>query len=301
MPLLKSVFSSRTSSESESTKNSNSESAEVVDTSEKENLSDDHFVHLRNCESIYSVHAVDNEVFVSEIKFIESKEHDSTRTVRTVLGKYTCPEKVEKLLVYPHLSSHTIYTQTDQFDLAFEIPSKTFKYFNLQHVSNPEQLLVISDSSLHQYKWNWEKKTITAPGTYVRNLILYKLKPTVKMTYYDMYWAHFVTIHNDILSIYIGISYLESIILKESVHKVKQIDAVSRVNERIFIWSLLTKNITMLRKDLTQVECVVPFGSEFTYFSIPLLGNVQFLVKAKFTTSQNKLEDKEVFMVRKLK
>ena len=306
MPLLKSVFNSGTSSKSESTKNINSESAEVVDTSDKENLSDDHFVYLRNCESIYSVYAVDNEVFVSEIKFIESKEHDSTRTVRTVLGKYTCPEKVEKLLVYPHLSSHTIYTQTDQFDLAFEIRSKTFKYFNLQHVSNPDQLLVISDDSEYQYKWNWEKKTITGTDTCVDGSILCILKPTVKMTYYDNYWSHFVTIDNDILSIKThglrSTLRLQSIILKESVHKVKQIDAVSRVNERILIWSLLTKNITMLNANSTQVECVVPFGSEFTYFSIPLLGaNVQFLVKAKLTTSQNKLEDKEVFMVRKLK
>ena len=352
------------------------------------NLSDDHYVYLSGHESIYSICAVEKEVFVYEHQFVENGNNDTvtangsanasprqhpsqggfgalcnsplhypipagpgaaraaplpsqnqnafggaglftsvnpprqaqTSTTRTslrnscyvsmkklALGKYTCPEKIEQLIVYPHLSSDTIYILTDQFNLVFEIETKTFRYFKLIDNSDRDKLLVISDNSQNRYKWNLATKTISCTAAEVNGSFQCESKPTVKMSYYDDNMLVFVTADNDMVLVSskdqetVGTQKvtISATVVKESVHNVKQIDAVSIFDDHIVIWSLFTKNITILDSEplMPTVECVVPFGSELSYFSIPFFGtSVQFLVKAKVENSQN--EFKEVFMVR---
>ena len=351
------------------------------------NLSDDHFVYLRDHESIYSICAVEKEVFVYEHQFVENENNDTvnangsanasplqypipavfgaaraaplpsqnqnafggagiftsvnpplqaqTSTTRTslrnschvsmkrlALGKYTCPEKIKQLIVYPHLSSSTIYILTDLFNLVFEIETKNFRYFNLVDNSDRDKLLVISDKSQNGYKWSLATKTINCTAAEVGGSFPCESKPTVKMSYYDtslQLLCAVLTTENDVVLLFnknvSSFSLNEprrrpptttpqrtmvSKTVRGSVHKVKQIDAVSIVSGKILIWSLLTKNITIISNTaFPTVESVVPFKYEFRYFSIPYLGtNLLFLVKAKMERLQN--EDKEVFMVRKL-
>ena len=342
------------------------------------NLSDDHFVYLRDHESIYSICAVKKEVFVYEHEFVEignngviqakppsqgqfgaaygsasssmwlnpprQAQRSTTRASlsnsgyvlmqRRALGKYTCTEKIKQLIVYPHLSSDTIYILTDQFDLVFDVQTKSFSYFNLDDNSYRDSLLVISDSSKNQYKWNRETRTITSTNATIYGSLQCASKPVVKMSYCDAVYSWeqttvILTADNDVvllvnkaepidmnrqretlaitLSSVLSREYgkIHSETVRESVHKVKQIDAVSIVSERVLIWSLLTKNITVLHTKIAQcVQVVVPFECEFSYFSLPRLrgdnNDIQCLVKAKIQTSQNKFEDKEVFMVRKV-
>ena len=350
MPLLKNINEPESLSEVSDDWNSN-------DT--EKSLSDDHYVYLRGCESIYSVSAVGNEVFVYKLQFFDDRDDvntsrrdvygnvsasphfprqttpDALRQTRVsfkshALGKYTCPEKIKQLLIYPHLSN-TLYILTDQFDLVFDVRSNCFKYSDM--ILDRDKLSVISDCSHNQYAWNWETKTIYCTDAKIGGSFQCESKPNVKMSYYDDDMLLLVTANNDVVLLSNNYQQIQAensryespwnnnrnrsytpksaiistTIVKESVHKVKQIDAVSSIGNCILIWSLLTKNITILNyyADLTVVERVVPFECELSYFSLPRLigGNnhIQCLVKAKVKTSQNKFEDKQVFMVRKVK
>ena len=162
MPLLKNINEPENLSEVSDNRNSN-------DT--EKSLWDDHYVYLRGCESIYSVSAVGSEVFVYKLQFFDdgndvitsrrdvygnmsASPHflwpttpDALRETqvsfkRHALGKYTCPEKIKQLLIYPHFSN-TIYISTDQFDLVFDVSPNCFKYPDM--LIDRDKLLVISD------------------------------------------------------------------------------------------------------------------------------------------------------------
>ena len=179
---------------------------------------------------------------------------------------------------------------TDQFDLVLNVRSNGFQYFNLIHDRN--KLLAMSDCSHNQYIWKWETKTINCTGAKIGGsfqclIIGGSLKACVKMSYYDSYELVLVTGDNDVILLtnnYETVRYknrnesqtpqeaiISETVVKECVHKVKQIEVVSIVIGRVLICSLLTKSITILHSSsLTPfVKVVVPFECALSYFSLP--------------------------------
>ena len=246
-------------------------------------ISHNSFLSCFNKEKLLNIFADGREVRVYEMRLKEADGFYRAQKSYDKVGKFIADKIIERLLVFPQVffKNQCILILADRHVLKFDPSSNMFSYTKFEPPINHITLLICSVDQVVDYVY-WDSVSKDVRQTNKGSVKIHcPSEPIVKMNSTSDEYMFFITDQKNIIRFDTYKEYSPSVLLvKEGEHKVKNIDCVSRLSGNQFvIWSLATQSLTIMENKL--VKCVVPFGSQLNFFSVPSVGNkTQFLVAA---------------------
>ena len=254
-------------------------------------VSHNHFLVDCGKKEMLSIYACGREVTVHQMVYQISsttlKKNDK------LPSKFIADDNIQKLFVFPQTlyEKRIILILADHYVLKFDTSSMLFSYSTFNPPFNHIPLMIYSVSQKVDYVyWDSVNKQVRQTNKELVKINC-SLQPAVKMSYTSQYYMFFIANQNRIVHFDTKNSLTYLLCIKEDEHRVKIIDCVSHCGSYFVIWSLATQSLTIMKNNF--VECVVPFGSLISFFSVPFFGNqTQFLVKADIEKAIISLEDR---------
>ena len=254
-------------------------------------VSHNYFLVYCGKKEMFSVYACGREVTLHQMVF----QIPTNKLIKNDKSpsKFIADDNIQKLFVFPQTlyEKHIILILADHYVLKFDTSSMLFSYSTFNPPFNHIPLMICSVRQKVDYVY-WDSVNEQVRQTNKESVKIHcSSQPAVKMNYMSEYYLFFIADQNCIVRFDTSGSLTDVRCIKEDEHRVRSIDCVSHCRSYFVIWSLATQSLTIMKNKF--VECVVPFGSLISFFSVRFLGDqTQILVEADIEKATISWEDR---------